>query len=72
MRQSTGKLVAYWFVVVDSSGPSGRDDMGTVIYRFKKESQAQAWASGRKCFGQPATVQRDECPKRLALRWGLL
>lgn len=45
---------------------------GSFIDRFKKESEAIAFAKCRNWYGQRASVTKvDGVPRRLAQRWGL-
>ena len=54
-------------VVYDA--PHRRDGLSDDIARFRRESDAKAFATKQTHYGQPATVDRDEVPNRIAQRW---
>ncbi len=53
-----------------SEGPAGDH---THVRRFRERYEAEQFAKGRECYGQPARVdQEDDVPRHLAERWGVL
>lgn len=52
----------------DGEGPTGD---GTVVFRFRRKREADAFAARNTCWGHPASVSEHEAPLRLAQRWGL-
>ncbi len=59
-------------VLIDIVGPGVAAD-GTAVRRFKRRTDADACAARSTCYGSPATVDtRDDVPRHLADRWGVL
>ena len=56
-------------VVYDA--PHRRDGLSDGIARFRKQADANAFASQRTHYGTPATVDRDDVPNRIAQRWSI-
>lgn len=48
------------------AGPAGD---GTVIFRFKRLADAEAFAKIHTCYGRPATIMTSDVPRRIATRW---
>ncbi len=45
----------------------------THVARFRNLSKATAFASGKTCYGSPATVQTcEDVPARLVNRWSFM
>jgi len=61
-----------WHSDSESDAYAGAAGDGSFIARFASRAAAEAFAVGRRCYGQPATVATEtDVPRRLAERWGL-
>ena len=63
------RAVRVWEVVADTDRPGPAGD-GTVVFRFKSESEAKAFAARSTCYGHPAEAIATDAPARIAARWG--
>jgi hypothetical protein len=66
----SAKPVRVWEVLHDTDGEGPTGD-GTVIARFRRESDATKFAAGLTCYGRPAKADSCDVPRRLAQRWGV-
>ena len=72
MRRSSngGGTVRVYEVLADGAGEGPAGD-GTFVRRFRDKGDAERFASGATCYGQPTSVNACDAPRRLAQRWGL-
>lgn len=63
------KTVIVFSVCVDTEDDYN-GNMRTV--RYTSEVMAKQIAGENTCWGRPATVSREEVPRKLAQRWGLV
>lgn len=52
-------------------GQTNSPDGYTATARYRDKAKAEAFAKGKTCWGNPASVLTSEVPRRLAQRWGL-
>lgn len=73
MASKTVKVYEVLYVVDDDHPQSHGGAMGdgSFIARFRKQADAEAFASGKRCYSGPAKVHADEVPRRIAQRWGV-
>jgi len=65
------RTVTVFEVVMDIDGPGAYGDC-IQTFRFRTESEARTWATGRTLYGKPCvSVVRVDVPRRLAQRWGV-
>jgi hypothetical protein len=69
------KEVKVYEVLYHSDDPgsyyAGAAGDGSFIYRTRDAKEAARFATGKHCYGRPASVNVSEVPRRLAQRWGL-
>ena len=56
--------------VVFTDKTQGRSDDPTRIFRTRDMKEAERFAVSQTHFSEPATVQTDDVPLRIAQRWG--
>lgn len=59
------------YEVLYDTGTDGRMGDGVETFRTRNQKDAQNFATGRTCYGKPATVEPAEVPENIARRWGL-
>lgn len=59
------------FEVLHDTGTDGRMGDGVETFRTRSQKDAQSFATGRTCYGKPATVETLQVPRPIAQRWGL-
>jgi hypothetical protein len=64
--------VKVYEVLFDGAGDGPACD-GTFTQRFRSQADANAFATGRTCYGNPCRVPvpASDIPRRIAARWGM-
>jgi hypothetical protein len=72
MMTTTKTTTVYEVLYHDDHSPyAGAAGDGSFIARFRRQADAEKFASAHRCYGRPATVTTTDASPAQLRRWGL-